>query len=233
MNRLKHRLKHLQRLQKVKRKKHHQLIHQLHKKHRISKKTLFYVKEYGAHSNIPRTIIRESLKVLIFASIISSLGGLALEQIKQIFLSVLPLIILLPTMNNMVGEFGTIIASRFSTMLHEYGLKKKLFLPELKQLWNQILVISIITTVLTVVLAIIISYFSNSEFDVMVSLKILAIAILTTLIMISTLFLIGVWAGKHFYRKAEDPNNFLIPLLTSIADLMNILVLSGLILLFF
>ncbi len=227
------RLRHLRLLQKVKRRRHHPLIHQIHKKHRISKKTLFYVKEYGAHSNVPRTIIRESIKILIFASVLSSLGGLALEQIKEIFLSVLPLIILLPTMNTLVGEFGTIFASRFSTMLHEQGITPKIFIPELKQLWNQVLVISVMTTLLTVLLAVLISYLSNFEFSMIVTLKILIIALLTNFIMVATLFLIGVWAGRHFYRKKEDPNNLLIPLLTSVADLINILVLSGLILLFF
>ncbi|HLC89144.1 MAG TPA: magnesium transporter [Candidatus Nanoarchaeia archaeon] len=227
------RLQHLRKLQKIKRKKHHPLIHQIHQRHKISKKTLFYVKEYGPHSHVPRTIIRESIKILIFASVLSSLGGLALEHIKAIFVSVLPLIILLPTLNDMVGDFGTIIASRFSTMLHENGIKKKIFIPELKQLWNQVLVISVITTILTVLLAIIISYLSNFEFSMMITLKVFTIAILTNLIMITTLFFIGVWAGRHFYRKAEDPNNFLIPLLTAIADFMNILVLSGLIVLFF
>src|SRR3989344_4456058 len=118
------RLQHLRKLQKIKRKKHHPLIHQIHQRHKISKKTLFYVKEYGPHSHVPRTIIRESIKILIFASVLSSLGGLALEHIKAIFVSVLPLIILLPTLNDMVGDFGTIIASRFSTMLHENWIKK-------------------------------------------------------------------------------------------------------------
>src|SRR3990167_2010559 len=106
MNHVKnHVRKHLQKLQKIKREKYHPLIHKIHKKHKISRKTLFYVKEYGPHTNVPKTIIKESIKILLFASIISSFGGLALENIKTIFISITPLIILLPILNDMIGDY--------------------------------------------------------------------------------------------------------------------------------
>ena len=117
--------KHLEKLRKVKRSLYHPLIHKIHKKHKISKKTLFYVKEYGPHSNVPRTIIRESIRILLLASVISSFGGFALEDIKAIFIPIIPLVILLPTLNDMIGDYGTIVSCRFSTMLHEGKIKKK------------------------------------------------------------------------------------------------------------
>ena len=43
----------------------------------------------------------------------------------------------------------------------------------------------------------------------------------------------SIIAGLHFYRKGEDPNNFLIPITTSIADLSNMFILSILVVLFF
>src|SRR3989338_5827245 len=103
----------LEMLRNIKKKKNTSLIHKIHKKHKISKKTLFYVKEYG-HHNVVNTIIKESIKILLLASIISSVGGLALEHIKTVFISIMPLIILMPTLNDMIGDYGTIISSRFS-----------------------------------------------------------------------------------------------------------------------
>jgi len=52
-------IKQLEILRKIKRHKYHPLVHKLHRKHNISKKTLFYVKEYGPHTNVPKTIIKE------------------------------------------------------------------------------------------------------------------------------------------------------------------------------
>ena len=54
----------------------------------------------------------------------SSLGGLFIEKIKVLIFSVIPMIILLPYLNNMIGNFGTIIATKFSTYLHEGKIDK-------------------------------------------------------------------------------------------------------------
>jgi len=225
---------HLEKLRKISRKKYHPLIHKIHKKHKISKKTLFYVKEYGQHSNVPRTIIRESIKILMLASIISSFGGLSLEHIKTVFVSIYPLIILLPALNDMVGDYGTIVSSRFSTMLHEGKIKKDCWKnKELKKLLVQIIIISLLTAVFSSIIAMIISSLSNYAVGAATVYKIFSIAIIDVIFLVSTLFLISVYAGFYFFRKKEDPNNFLIPITTSIADFGNMIILSVLIMLFF
>ena len=222
--------KHLEELRLIKRKKYHPLIHKLHKKHKISKKTLFYIKEYGPHSHVAKTIIRESIKILLFTSIISSLGGLSLENIKTFFISITPLVILLPAMNNMIGSYGTIISSRFSTMLHEEKIKRKWWLnKELKELFMQVLIISVLTTLLSSLIALLISSFSSYTINLNIIYKILIISLTNTLI----LFLISVLGGIYIYKKQEDPNNFLIPITTSIADFGNMIILTILVLLFF
>ncbi|MFH1056812.1 MAG: hypothetical protein V1717_03400, partial [Candidatus Micrarchaeota archaeon] len=141
---------HLQRLSKVKRSEYHPLLHKIHKKHGISHKTLFYVKEYGPRANVPKTIVKESLKVLLIASVVSSLGGLALEHVKTLFLSLMPLVIVMPTLNDMIGDYAIIVSSRFSTMLHEGKITRKtnwLDNPELRQLFIQVFFLSIATAI--------------------------------------------------------------------------------------
>lgn len=226
--------KDLEELRSIRRKSHHPLVHEIHKKHKISKKTLFYVKEYGAHTNVSRTIIRESIKILLLASIISSFGGLALEHIKTIFISIIPLIVLLPALNDMVGDYGTIISSRFSTMLHEGKIKRN-FLDneELKKLFIQIFIISIIIAGFSSVIALIISKFSNYNVSTVIVSKIFFISIIDIILLVSILFLISIFAGLYFYNKKEDPNNLLIPITTSVADFGNMVILSILTILLF
>lgn len=225
---------HLEKLRKVSRKKYHPLIHKIHKKHKISKKTLFYVKEYGQHSNVPKTIIRESIKILILASIISSFGGFALEHIKTIFVSIMPLIILMPTLNDMIGDYGTIVSSKFSAMLHEGKIKRDFWKNrELKKLLVQIIIISLMTAVFSSVIALIISSLSNYTVVAATVYKIFSIAIIDVIFLVSTLFLISAYAGLYYFRKKEDPNNFLIPITTSVADFGNMIILALLVLMFF
>ena len=104
-------------LTQMKKHKHDHRLHKIHKKHKISYKTLFYMKEYGPRSHIATVIVKESIKILLLASLISSLGGVHLKGIEDKFVTLVPLLILLPALNDMIGDFGTIAASKFTTML--------------------------------------------------------------------------------------------------------------------
>ncbi len=220
-------------LKKLEKREHHPYIHELHKKYGISKKTLFYVKEYGSHANVIKTILRESLKVLLFASVLSSLGGLALEYIKPLFLSIIPLIVLLPALNDMIGDYGSIVSSRFSTMLHEGCLKKRHWIYEVRTLLFQVITIAVFTAILSSVISLVASHFSSYSAGIDVVLKVVLISVIDTVVLVSLLFLVAIFGGLYFFSKKEDPNNFLIPITTSVADFGNMVILALLVLLFF
>lgn len=226
--------KHLEKLRKIKRREYHPSIHQIRNKYGISKRTLLYVKEYGPHSNVPKNIIKESLKILLFASILSSIGGLALEHIKGLFISFVPLIILLPVLNDMIGDYSIIVSSRFTTLLHTGKIKNKWYKnSSVNKIFLQILIISLLTASIGSLASLIISHFSGYALNLQIIYKIFLISIIDTFLLVGILFMVAIYSGYHYYRKNEDPNNFLIPLTTSLADLGNMLVLSILIILFF
>lgn len=226
--------KELEKLRLVKRKRYHPLIHLVHKKYGVSRKTLFYIKEYGPHQNVYKRIIKESIKILLFASIISSLGGFSLEYIKSIFISITPLIILLPTLNDMIGDYGMIISSRFSTMLHEGKAKHGWWrIKELRILIAQLFIIAIMTATISTIIALLASKFSTFQLKTQIIYKIFLVAILDTVTLLSILFIVSITLGIYFFKKKEDPNNFLIPITTSIADFGNMVILSLLVVLLF
>lgn len=222
----------LYKLKGIERKKHHHLLHHLHKKHRLSKQTLFYIKEYGPHSHIAKTILKESFKILLFASIISSIGGFSLEKIKLLFVSIMPLIIMLPVLNDMIGDYGTIISSRFATMLYEGKVKGWRDSKELKKLFIQILLVAVIMAILSAVISLLISHYSGYD-AAGVAVKVIAITLIDVILLVTILFAIAVTAGIYIFKKKEDPNNFLIPITTSIADFGNMVLLAILVLIMF
>ena len=216
-------------LQCCTRKKYHPLQHLLHHKHQISRRTLFYMKEYGPHTHIARTIIRESIMILLLAAIISSLGGLAIESIRTILVTVVPLLILIPALNNMVGEYGIIISSKVSTMLYEGKMKGKWWINyELKRLFLQLLVAVVLTASISTILAFIIAGMTTTAPAFSFG-KVLGIVLLDVLVLVTVLMVLGIKVGRWVYARGEDPSNILIPLTTSIADLGNLLIFSGLI----
>lgn len=226
--------KDLMNLIKIKRNKHHPLLHHIHKKHKISHKTLFYIKEYGSHSHVANVIIKESILILLLATLMSAFGGIALENMKNIFIIIVPFVILYPTLNDMIGDYGSIISSKFGTMLHQGKIKDGWWTnKELRRLFYQILIIAMSTGLLSSIIAIILSHFSNYVVTTKIALKIIGIVLIDIFILVNILFTISILAGRYYFKKQEDPNNFLIPLATAIADLGNGLILAGLIYLLF
>jgi cation transporter-like permease len=226
--------KHLEALRKVKKREHHPLIHKIHTQYKISRKTLFYVKEYGSQSNVANTIMRESIKILLISAIISSAGGMALEKIKDIFIMIIPLVILVPTLNDMVGDYGTIISSRLSTLLHEGKVKKKWWTESvLKRLFWQVFFIALLTTLISTTVALIVSLFSSYQLNALIILKVFTITIIDVVLLVGIMFLSSIVLGLYYFNKKEDPNNFLIPIITSIADFGNMIILSVLVVWFF
>lgn len=226
--------KKLHKLRAVKRKQHHPLLHHIHKIHKISKETLLYVKEYGPHSNVAKTIIKESIKVLIFASMLSAIGGFTLEKIKTLFISIMPLIIMLPVLNDMIGDYGTIISSRFSTMLHEgKGTKNLRHNKELKRLFWQIFSVAMIMAFLSALSSLVIANYAGYNSSMITSLKVILITLIDVSILVLILFFLAIIAGLYIFKKQEDPNNFLVPITTAVADFGNMMILAALVILLF
>ena len=224
----------LERVRKVRRHEHHPVLHHVHRKYGISRKTLFYIKEYGPRSHVAHVIVRESIKILIIASIISSIGGISLQFMQDKILVIIPLLILVPAMNNMVGDFGCIVSSKFTTMLYLGKVGRKWWRSRhLHRLFLIILVSSFIMSVFIGVAASVISYWQGFQLSFEVFLKILAIAVLSNLILVGAIFCVSIIGGLGIYRKNEDPNNFLIPIATSVADLLNLVIFAILVGMFF
>ena len=176
-------------------------------------------------------IIKESIKVLLFASIISTMGGISLEGIQESILAIIPLLILLPALNGMVGGFGTTFSAKLTTSLYlgEVNTKNILKSKEIRNLISKIYIIALVSAIYMTILAFIISKSKDFNFNFLLIIKILAISVIVTLIVISVIIFLSLILGVYYFNKKEDPNNFLIPITTAIGDLGSMFVLSVLV----
>lgn len=180
-------------------------------------------------------IMRESVKMLLLSSAISSIGGIGLEFIQQKLVFLLPLVILIPALNDMVGDFGIVFASRFTTELFIGKIK-----PE--HWWKSgavrhlIFCIGSVALIIAVYLAIIsyaLAVFRGFEFLPALFLKLLLTSLIATVVIVLVLFAVVIAFGINVFRKNHDPDNYLIPLATALADLGSMAILSLMIALFF
>ncbi len=224
----------IKRLEKLERKYHHPYLHKVRAEHHISGHTLYCVKEYGKKSHVGHVIIKESIRILILASVLSSVGGIALQTIQQKITTILPLLILLPALNHMIGSFGIVVSSKFTEFVYLDKIRGSAWRShEVHKLLATIIVIATLSAVYIGVAAYAISYMRGFAFSMWLLLKILQLSIVATAALVGIIFFISVSLGMHFCRKQEDPNNFLIPISTSIADLGSMAIYSAMIVLLF
>lgn len=179
-------------------------------------------------------IIKESIKIMILASILSSIGGISLQIVEKKLLLIIPLLILLPGLNNMIGSFGTIMSSKFTTLLFLGKIEDKWWKSkDLRTIIGVLVVVSIISAVYIGLLANLIAYWKDFLITTDLIIKVVIISLLATILLVTLIILISIIAGFMVYKKNEDPDNFLIPITTSIADLGSMLIFSGLVYLLF
>jgi cation transporter-like permease len=176
-------------------------------------------------------IITESIGILLLASLLSTLGGFGIESIRQNIFFLLPLIILIPALNDMTGDYGTIVASRFTTMLYLGKIKEKGWWKSrlLHRMLGEVLIIGTFSAIYITVLASMIAAFKGFPMQWGVFQRILLIALTTTWLLVFVLFVVCVLGGFYVYKKKHDPDNYLIPLATSLADLGSMFVLTVLV----
>ena len=223
--------KHIQRkLARLPRKYQHPLVHHVHKKHKISRRTLFYMKEYGPHSHVASVIVRESIKIIILTALISSVGGIALQSVEEKIVAIAPLLILMPALNNLVGSFGTLVSSKFTTLLYT----GKIPLAKSKEhLISLMFAIAFVSSIYLGIASVLLGAFYGYPFTYTVLLKIIGISVFATLLLVGFVSLISIALGVYIFKKNEDPNNFLIPISTSVADVGSMIILALMVLLFF
>jgi mgtE-like transporter len=192
------------------------------------------MKEYGPKSHVSWVIVKESFKILLLASIISSIGGTHLKIIENNLISIIPLLILLPALNDMIGDLGTIISSKFTTMLY-LGLSTKRWWEsdKVREMIKTIFMVAFVSSIYIGCLSYLFAYLKGFQFSAMLFLKVILVSVIATLFLVGIVIMISVVAGIWIYNKKEDPNNFLIPITTSIADLGSLLLFAFLVSIFF
>jgi len=224
----------LNRLIKSKRSKKTRVGSVMRRKFKLSHRTLFYIKEYSNKSNIPMTIIKQSLKILIIASLLSSVGGIGLQYVKENIITILPLLIVLPALTDMIGDFGTITSSKFTTLLFFRAVKRRWWRSKaIHELFVVLFLVSMSSALFIGTFSCLIAHTQGFFVNSLTMAKVLIITTVASVSLFGLIFTISIISGLYIYKKKDDPNNFLIPLTTAIADLGCLILFSALVYLMF
>lgn len=180
--------------------------------------------------NIKLKIIKESIKVLILASILSSIGGMGLESIKDKLVIFIPIIIMIPALNSMIGNLGIVIVSKFSTLLSLRKIKRPLLKSHfIRHIIKEIIPIAIFSAFYITILSYIFSIFRGFNANITNFMYTFFIATFTTFFLIIIILFVAILGSLYVYHKKGNPDDLLIPITTSIADLGTMLLVTFLV----
>ena len=198
----------------------------------MEKPTLF---EKIGMNKVVLTIVRETFNVMILSNIISMIGGIALHSVQEKLIFLLPILILVPAVSAMIGAFAAIICSKFTTLLYlgEFKEHRWWHSKNFKKLFAKIFFASFLSSIYLGILAYAIAFFKGFSFHLMLFIKILLLTTLSTLSLVTLLLFFAIALGFYVYDRKHDPDSYLIPITTSIADVGTMVLFSVLLHFFF
>ncbi len=169
-----------------------------------------------------RKIIRESIPILGFCVLLELVGGNFLDSTKSTLLEMPIILVLIPVVNGLGGNLGTIFGSRLSSGMH-LGLTELSWKD--KKLWEDIrlsfLVGLLIFLIMTLAIWFLAPLMGVGVGDLRFG-EFFAIAILAGIF--ATVIAIGVSVFTAFlsFKQGIDPDNVVTPLVTTLGDISGI-----------
>lgn len=150
--------------------------------------------------------------------------GSVLSLNEQIFYAFPVILLILPSLNSLIGNISTVLTSRLTSHLYIGVISPKV---EKSNRLKEDFIGLLVTLLLSLVALIIIGYSMAmiTGIEIINPLFIVLIILLTTLILFFSLFTFLFISAIFLFKRGKDPNNFLIPFTTSLVDFLTPLLL--------
>ncbi len=146
------------------------------------------------------------------ASCISLIGGIGLEAVQAKLLPLVPLIIALPALNTMVGDYAAIIAAHASDPAERTYSKRVLARAIGRAIWVNIIGV--------LILSIVIAWQRDYLFTETFMIKFVVFVVASMLAVVIGMFGLTAVLDKFLGDKKLNPDDILIPIVTSVTDVM-------------
>jgi mgtE-like transporter len=160
--------------------------------------------------------IREGTTVVIMSSIFGNLNGAFLSGLSRDFVRYPGLLVLYPALTNALGNIGSIVGSTMTTNLALGYLRS--FKEEVRGALSSVLHVEAVALLMHLVFGLV-SYTIASQTAAGASLTLLVgIALISNLSSFALISLFAIAVAFLAFRKGLNPDNVVIPLITSFSD---------------
>lgn len=178
-----------------------------------------------------KRIIKESFIIVIVSSLIGLISGSVLSFNQGVFYSIPIILLILPSMNSLIGDISTVLVSRLTTHLYIGTLAPEIRRSErLKEDFLGLL----LTILLSLGALILLGYGLGiaTQIEIVNPLLVILVVSIDILFIFLILFVFLFISAVLLFKRGKDPNNALIPIVTSLADFLTPLLLIILIQIF-
>jgi len=164
-------------------------------------------------------IFKESIIIVVISSLMGLISGSLLSSNEELLYTIPILLLILPALNSLIGDISTVLVSRLTTHLYIGTLPPKIQKSErLKEDFYGLLITLLLSLVSLISLGYVIGGISGIE---IVNPFLMILIISTTVLLIFLIMFILLFTSAiYLFKRGNDPNNFLIPFVTSLADFL-------------
>lgn len=169
-------------------------------------------------------IIKESILTIISTTLIISISGTVMSSSEESFIAVPIILLILPGFNDMLGDMITVFVARLNVHL-------VIGVIPLKFKWHEQLkeeFLGLLYTLLSscgIVVLISFVYAILQDIPVVYPVQVILIIFIASIIIYLALFFVMLLLTITLLKRNKDPNNILVPFITTIADLITPIVI--------
>ncbi|MEJ2296578.1 MAG: magnesium transporter [Candidatus Lokiarchaeota archaeon] len=166
-----------------------------------------------------KKIFKESVIVVIVSSIIGIFSGTFLSEHDELLYSFPIILLLLPSLNSLIGDMCTILTSRLTSHLYIGTIPPKI--KKSNKLIQDFYGL-FFTILLSIVALIIIGYSVGiiSGIEIVNPFLIIFLIFITIVSLFVVMFVFLFITSILLFKLGKDPNNYLIPIITSLLDFL-------------
>lgn len=138
------------------------------------------------------------------------LGGLGIEFTERELLPIVPLVIALPALNTMVGDYATIIAAHAGSPGERQATRRKLV--------HSIFISSMVNIAGIIGLSTVLSHQRNYDLTSLFVIVFSGFVLFAVLGIVTVMFGITYFLDRILKKKKLNPDDILIPIVTTITD---------------
>ncbi|MFX0059279.1 MAG: magnesium transporter [Candidatus Hodarchaeota archaeon] len=166
-----------------------------------------------------KKIFKESIIIVIISSILGLISGTLLSSSEEVLYTFPIILLVLPSLNSLIGDISTVLISRLTSHLYIGTLSPKIQKSDrLKEDFYGLLITILLSLAALITLGYIVGMITGIA--IVNPFLIIGILILTILLLFFILFTFLFISTIFIFKRGKDPNNFLIPFVTSAADFL-------------